>query len=431
MRVLRPTRFHPRGEAVTDGSHPTRVFGGIPGEEADVRVLGRGGHVDYGEWAGAREPSPDRVLPSCPHWRPCGGCPWMHLAPEAARRWRRALVVDALAGAGVDAEVDPVVPCPDGEFGYRHLAKLVATYDEGSGAIRLGAHGRNSHDVVGVGGCGVLAPALRPWTTMRLPLPDGLLRHVVVRVSRSHGTVIATLVARRDTPELRRVAATLPADGVFLHVNDRPGDGIFAPDGPTERLLGVDVVEEHVGGVAFGVGPTDFFQTNPSTAARLWADLPRPDGRPLLDLYCGVGAVALQLGRAGAGAPSEVLGVEVSAAAVARARQNAARNQIAARFEAAGIGAALPGVESGAFPEAFRGGLVVVNPPRSGLAPGVAEGVLALRPSELVYVSCDPRTLARDLAVLVAGGLRPRRVTPYDMFPQTVHVETVAVLDRG
>jgi 23S rRNA (uracil1939-C5)-methyltransferase len=418
MRVLRPTRFHPRGEAVTDGPHPTRVFGGVPDEEAEVRVLGRGGHVDYAEWVGAKVPSPDRVAPPCPHYRPCGGCPWMHLTPDASRRWRRALVVDALTDAGlpsdVAAAVEAVVPCPDGDTGYRHLAKLVARSD--GGAMRLGAFGRHSHDVVGVEGCAVLAPALRAWTTLRLPLPDGLLRHVVVRRSRSHGTVLATLVARRDTPELRRVAATLPADGVFLHLNDRPGDAIFAADAPTERILGVDGLDEHVDGVVFGVGPTDFFQTNPATAARLWADLPRPDGRPLLDLYCGVGAVALQLGRTA----SAVMGIEASPAAVARARQNADRNGIAARFEAAAVGDELPA--------AFAGGLVVVNPPRSGLAPGVTERLLALAPSELVYVSCDPRTLARDLARLVAGGLRVRRITPYDMFPQTVHVETVAVL---
>lgn len=413
MRVL-PTRFHLRGEAVTDGAHPTRVFGGIPGEEAEVRVLGRGGHVDYAEWAGGNEPSPDRVLPPCPHYRPCGGCPWMHMNSDASRRWRRALVVDALTEAGVSADVHEVVPCPDGDLGYRHLAKLVA-YGEG-GIVRLGAYGRGSHDVVGVEGCGVLAPALRAWTALRLPLPDGILRHVVVRLSRSHGTVLATLVARRDTPELRRVAAALSADGVFLHLNDRPGDSIFAPGGPTERLRGVEVVEEHVAGVVFAIGPTDFFQTNPATAARLWADLPRPDGRPLLDLYCGVGAVALQLGRGA----STVLGIEASPSAVARARQNAARNGIDARFEAAAIGAELPA--------AFAGGLVIVNPPRSGLGLGVTEQVLALRPSELVYISCDPRTLARDLARLVAGGLRVRRVTPYDMFPQTVHVETVVVL---
>ena len=181
------------------------------------------------------------------------------------------------------------------------------------------------------------------------------------------------------------------------------------------RLAQVGVAGE-IDAAPFGPHIRDFFQTNPATAARLWADLPRPDGRALLDLYCGVGAVALQLGRTA----SAVMGIEASPAAVARARQNADRNGIAARFEAAAVGDALPA--------AFTGGLVVVNPPRSGLAPGVTERLLALAPSELVYVSCDPRTLARDLARLVAGGLRVRRITPYDMFPQTVHVETVAVL---
>ncbi len=412
MRTLRPARFHPRGEALVDGPRPTRVFGGIPGEEARVHVLHRGGNEDYAEWAGADAPSTDRVEPTCPRWRACGGCPWMHLDAPAARRWRRQRVTDALAEAGVHAEVDDVVPCPDGDLGYRHLLKLVAAPDRGG--VRLGAYGRHSHDVVDIGACPVLTPALRPWTGLRLPVPADVLRHVVVRRSRSDGTVLATLVARRDDPSLRRVAATLPADGVHLHLNDAPGDAIFGP-GPTTRLRGVDVLEERVGDTVLAVGPTDFFQTNPATAARLWADLPRPDGR-LLDLFCGVGAVALTVGRG-----ARVHGVEFGPAAVARARANAARNRADATFAAGPVATAdIPGELVGAS--------VVVNPPRAGLGPAGVARVLALRPARLAYVSCDPRSLARDLVGLSATGLTIQRVTPYDMFPQTPHVETVVVL---
>ncbi|MFN7146218.1 MAG: hypothetical protein ACK4YP_20770, partial [Myxococcota bacterium] len=328
MRLV-PARFHPRGEALADGTPPStravRVFGGIPGEAAEVRILGRGGHEDYAEWVRAERPSASRVAPSCRHFRTCGGCPWMHLDPGAARRWRRQRVVDALVEAGVLADVDPVVPCPDGDLGYRHLAKLVAAPERDG--VRLGVYGRHSHEVVGIGGCSVLHPALRTWTGMRFAVGADVLRHVVVRRSRSNGRVLATLVARRDDPALRRVAATLPADGVHLHFNDRPGDAIFGP-GPTARLGGIDTLEEVVEGVTLAVGPTDFFQTNPSTAARLWADLPRPD-RTLLDLFCGVGAASLVVGRG-----ARVHGVEFAEGAVARARANAARNRVDATFSA-------------------------------------------------------------------------------------------------
>lgn len=409
-----PDRFHPRGEAVVDGPRPVRLFGGIPGEPADVRVLHRGGNEDYAEWTGSPAPSPDRVTPHCPHYRRCGGCPWMHLAPEAARGWRRQRVVDALAEVGVEAEVDATVPSPDGDLGYRHLVKLVAAPDRGS--VRLGAYGRNSHAVVPVTGCAVLHPALRPFPDLRLPVPADLLRHVVVRRSRADGTLLATLVARRDDPALRRVAAALPADAVHLHLHDAPGDAIFGR-GPTLRLRGPETLTERAGDAMLAVGPTDFFQTNPGTAARIWADLPTVDG-PLLDLFCGVGAVSCALGVRGAG---PVHGVELSEAAVARARDNAGRNGIVATF-AAGPVATAP------LPEAFAGATVVVNPPRAGLGPGVVARLVALRPRRLLYVSCEPRALARDLVGLRATNLAIRRVTPYDMFPHTPHVETVVEL---
>lgn len=410
MTTVVPSRFHARGEAFVDGDRPTRVFGGIPGEAARVRVLHRGGNEVYAEWTGADAPSADRVDPSCPHYRRCGGCPWMHLAPEAARAWRRRRVVDAFAEAGVDAAIDATVPCPDGDTGYRHLVKLVAAPD-GDG-VRLGAYGRHSHDVGDIGGCVVLHPALRPWTRLRLRVPPGVLRYVVVRRSRANGATLATLIAHRDHPALH--ALDLPTDGVHLHLHDAPGDALFGPGGTT-RLRGLDTLEERVSDTTIAVGPRDFFQTNPSTAARIWADLPRPEG-PLLDLFCGVGAVALAIGRG-----QRVHGVEFAEGAVARARENAARNGVDATFSAGPVATA-------PIPAGFDGATVVVNPPRSGLGDAGIARVVGLRPVRVAYVSCEPRALARDLVGLRATGLQILRVTPYDMFPQTPHVETVVLL---
>jgi 23S rRNA (uracil1939-C5)-methyltransferase len=395
-----PDHFVPRGEASTSGPHPTRIFGGIPGEPAEVRITHRGAHVDHAEWVSGA--SPDRVEPSCAHYRSCGGCPWMHLTPEAARRWRRQRVVDAFSAVGLTPDVEAVVPCPDGDRGYRHLVKLVPSPVRGG--VRLGAYGRHSHDVVRVDGCGVAAAALRRWTGLVLPVPPDLLRHVVVRRSHANGDVLATLVAWRDDPILGTL--DLPAAGVALHINDRPGDAIFGP-GPTRRLRGAPYIEERVGGVRLRIGPTDFFQTNPSTAARIWADLPRPER--LVDLYCGIGAVSLLVG-------GDTFGVEVSPAAVARARENATLNRSAAEFVAGPVATT-------EVPERFVGATVVVNPPRAGLGAAV-ERVRALRPERLVYISCDPESLARDLLAL---NMPIERVTPYDMFPQTPHVETVVI----
>lgn len=337
----------------------------------------------------------------------------MHLTPEAGRRWRRQLIREALDRAAIAAEVAPVVPCPDGEAGYRHVVKLVPV--ESARGLTLGVYGRHSHTVIPIPDCSVAAPILRRFTQLPpLQLSPGVLRHVVLRASRSEGTVIATLIARHREPGVDRLADALDADGVHLHINPNPGDGIFAHDRPTLHLRGLTHVREWVGDKVFHIGPTDFFQTNPATAARLWADLPRPRG-PVLDLYCGIGVVGILSG----GQP--LYGIEESPAAVARARENAALNKVHATFVAAPAATV-------ALPEALRGAMVIANPPRRGLDASLIPRIAALAPDPLVYISCHPTALSRDLHALLAQGLRIERVQPYDMFPNTPHVETVVIL---
>lgn len=410
---LTPDHFHPRGEAMVEGRPRWRVWGGIPGEPAQVRELGRGAHEVYGEWVGSAAPAPERVRPPCPHWRSCGGCAWMHLSPSGQRRWRRERVERALAAAGVGAPVEEVVTGPD--RGFRHLAKWVPR-PVGAGT-RLGAYGRGSHVPVDTSGCAVLAPRLRGWTERLLPrLPEGAVRHVIARQSRRTGRVLVTVVAREDTPEVRRWATALGGDGTWLHLNRREGDALVDPEGPLLLLGGDEVVEEGALAGVVELGPLDFFQTNPAVAEAIWAALPEPAG-VLVDLYGGVGAVGCARGR-------EVWGVERSARAVERANRNLARNRVAGGYLAGSVGV---GVVAGAP----RGALVVANPPARGLgAEGVA-AIVGLEPERLAIVSCDPDPLGRDLAELLRHGFGIERVTPFDLFPQTPHVETLVVLGRG
>lgn len=408
--VITPTRFHPRGEALAEGTPRIRVWGGIPGEPAELRTRGVGAHEVYAEWTGSPAPSSERVRPACPHWRSCGGCAWMHLGPDGQRRWRRERVERALAGVGLSVAVDEGVGGPD--RGFRHLAKWVPR-PVGAGT-RLGAYGRGSHVPVDVDGCMVLAPRLRALTERLLPpLPGGGVRHLVARQSRRTGRVLATVVAREDLPELRRWAAALETDGLWLHLNRREGDGIVDPAGPLVHLAGDRVVEEGALAAVVEVGPLDFFQTNPAVAEAIWTALPDP-GEMLVDLYGGVGAVGCARGR-------RVWGLEVAPRAVERANANLARNRVAGAYRA---GPVAPGAIEGAP----RGGTVVVNPPARGLGEDGVAAVLGLAPATLAYVSCDPESLARDLARLCPAGFDIERVTPFDLFPQTPHVETLVVL---
>ena len=432
MHVV-PTRYASRGEAVgpVEGnpSRELRVEGGIVGEPCTVKVLHRGQNAIHARWSASGTPSALRRDPPCPHARQvggaCGGCPWLHLTPDGARDARREVVREALRAVGLDIPVAPTVAGPEDAEGWRHVVKLVGWTDR-RGRTRLGAFAPRSHDGVEIAGCMALAPRLHAFTRLgALEVPAGVVRAVIARASRSTRRVLATLVARADTAAVRAFARALPADGVYLHLHARDGDALTDPVGPLVHLRGDRTLEEAVGERSLALGPLDFFQTNPGLAQRLWASLPRPapgtDGVVrLVDLYAGAGAVSLALlGAAARGA--EVLLVEENAGAVARG---------AATLRAAGAHVEAVGgrVGGATLPDRFRGALVVANPPRSGFEPGVVARLAALAPSALALVSCHPDALARDLAALVAAGFSVERVTPFDMFPGTPHVEVVAVL---
>ncbi len=263
----------------------------------------------------------------------------------------------------------------------------------------------------------------------------GVLRYVVMRQSRATGHILVTLVAGRSSRLLRALATRIQEGheavvGVQLHLNDTEGNAIFAaPDGEGagfSRLAGQATIEERLLDVRLEVGAGDFFQANPVVADRMAADLREAFAdlrdRPVVDLYSGVGGFALVLAKAHGFA----IGIERFPGAVERARANARLNHLDAEFLAGPSAELLPRV---AQRVKGSGPVVVVDPARRGLEPGVIEGILALEPAALAYVSCGPRSLARDLATFVEAGWKPRRIRAYDMFPNTAHVEMLTVLE--
>ena len=427
---LTPTSFAATGEAVGRAEDDrgkivaVRVVGGIVGEEADVRVGHRGGNFVHAHWVGSPAFSPDRVDPGCEHVEACGGCPWLHISRTRAHAERAARVEAVLAAAGVHVHVEPRAAPPNEG---RHVVKLVGL--DGPRGVRIGAYQPHSHEVMRISGCIALAPKLRALT--RLPLldvPEGIIRHLIARESSLDGAVLATLVVRDDHPSIRTLEGVFRRAGVgglAVHRNTRPGDGILDPTGPTSVLWGVPRIREwvHHDGepVVVEIGPTDFFQTNPVVGRQIWADLPDP-GPLLVDLYCGVGAVAFALWARDR--QVRVFGVEENPGAIERARATAARLGAAATF-AGGAAGSVP------LPEGFTGATVVLNPPRKGTSEAVRQQVDALRPRAIVLISCHPEPMARDLAAWTSTGWRVDSATAYEMFPGTSHVETVAVLTRA
>jgi 23S rRNA (uracil1939-C5)-methyltransferase len=389
-----------------------------------VQHVGRDG-TRYGVAEAILRPAPERVEARCPHFLACGGCDLLHLDLAAQRAFKRRRVAEAL-GLPLD-RVAETVASPR-SLGYRALAKLVV----GPGGI-LGSYRPRTHDVEDMKGCVVHAPeaeavveAARAALAGRDP---GDLRYVLVRASLAEGRAVVTLVTRGAPPPAPLVAALTPrADvaRVVHHVHAGAGDALWG-EGPSHVLMDRGPVVEVVGPVRQSLEAGAFVQINPGAAGRLYARAVAdadPAGARVLDLYAGSGGVSLALLAAGA---ASVVAVESVPAAAAAALAAAAAQGVSDRLEvrAAPVEVALS-AWSGPAPER-----VTVNPPRKGLGPGVVAALGALGVPRLVYVSCNPTSLARDVAGLSAAGYAVAAVTPVDLFPHTDHVETVAVLTRG
>jgi 23S rRNA (uracil1939-C5)-methyltransferase len=389
------------------------------------------------------DPSPQRVEAPCAHYPACGGCRFQDLAYEAQLAAKEAQVGDALRRLGgiVDAPLEPIVPA-ESVFHYRN--KLEYSFTETPSGPALGFHKAGRWDeVLEVERCWLttelgnrIRDAVRDWAREeRLPAYDqaegaGYLRHLVVREGRNTGQALVQLVTaageRFDPGYLVEVLRRVPeVRSVHWAVNEGPAE---VTNLPTRLLWGDDAIEEELCGLRFRVRPGAFLQTNTAMAERLY-ELARAaaglTGRETVyDLYCGIGTIGLVL----ANDALTVWGVEVSEESVACALENAELNGIGnAAFFAGSVGQSLEELRERAGPP----DVVVVDPPRAGLAGKALRRVGRLEAPRLVYVSCNPTTLAGDARTLAADyGYRLERATPVDMFPHTPHVETVALLTR-
>jgi 23S rRNA (uracil1939-C5)-methyltransferase len=431
------------GAAIDAGTTRLHVAGALPGE----RVIATVAHVSpHAQQAWARletveTPSAMRRAPACRAFGACGGCVLQHLAYEGQLAWKQARVARALGAYPALADVPLAAPTPSPRtLGYRNRSKLVAA--RRGGRLVLGAYAPRSHDVIDLAGCRIAEPPLDETAAALAAFLDeggvapydersltGDLRHVVLQGTWD-SRVLAVWVTRRALPDAAGLARAFrrlrpEVAGVVAHLNPGRGNAIFDAGGETATLDGagaiVDQLQVEGRPLQLRLSAGAFFQANREVAALAYAAIgrglaPRP-GERAVDVYCGVGGISLALARAGA----ETLGIETHAGAVADATASAAlEGTPGARFVAGDAVAALRGVN--------RADLVVLNPPRRGCAAAVLAEVVRLAPRAVAYLSCDPDTLARDLAWLAARGYRAREVTPFDMLPHTPHVEVLALV---
>lgn len=413
----------------------------VTGDRVRVRLLRVKPQYAYGKLLELLHPSPHRLRPRCIVADKCGGCQWQHIQDAYQQEIKRNLLLQALQRIGefVDPPVAPLLSGLD-FLTYRNKA----TYPLGTsqvGSVQAGYYRKGSHHIVNLNQCPIQDARLNPflaeikldievqgWSIYNEKRKQGQLRHLSLRIGRHTGEILLTLVTTdlqlRDREDIARGWMQMYPNlvGVCLNYNPHPTNAILGDR--TECLAGRPYLREIFAGLELHLRPETFFQVNTEAAeAILEVILQRLDlngSETLLDAYCGIGTFSLPFAQR----VREVVGVEVQAASVEQARENASLNAIAnVRFEVAAVEDWLP-LQS-EIPD-----IVFLDPPRKGCDRAVLEALVRLQPSRIVYLSCKPATLARDLKILCQSGrYRLNHLQPADFFPQTAHVESVAFLE--
>jgi 23S rRNA (uracil1939-C5)-methyltransferase len=416
------------------------VQGAVPGDRVRARVTKRKRAYAEARAIELLDPSPDRIEPRAPH----PGAPWQVLPYERQLEEKESQVREALSRiGGFDAPpIEPIVPAVEP---WRYRNKLEYSFGEQDGELVLGFHrpGRwneiddVTEDVLASERVDQVREAVKAWcreeglSAYDRGAGSGLLRNLVVREGRRTGQIQARIVTSDGDFRALDLAAVLE-DVTGVLWTRSAGVAETTRDGETDLLTGSAVIEERLEcageALRFRISPDAFFQTNTEMAERLYgaaAELAGLSGRErVFDLFSGIGTIALAL----APAAGEVWGIEVVERAVADAIENARLNGIDnTHFYAGDVRTAMrPLVEEAGAPD-----VVVVDPPRAGLSQKVVRRILETGAERIVYVSCNPTTLAPNARQLVDGGYRLERVQPVDMFPQTPHIECAALLVRS
>lgn len=414
----------------------------VPGDRVLTRLVRVKPQYAHGKLQQIVQESPHRIRPACIVADKCGGCQWQHIDYDYQRTAKRNLVVQALAHIG-GLEHIPVAPMLNGlsHQGYRNKA----TYPLGrsaTGQVQAGYYRKSSHQLINLNQCPIQDPQLNPllaevkhdiqeqgWSIYNESEHRGKLRHLGLRIGRRTGEMLITLVstdsgltglAEQAQAWMERYPKLV---GVALNINSTRTNAVFGAE--TRLVVGRLALREEFAGLQFQVLPTTFFQVYTEQAEALVQvildELNLQGDENIVDTYCGIGTLTLPLARYG----GQVIGIESQVEAVKQARDNAALNDLSnVTIQVGAVEAVLPTLS-------FPPDVVVLDPPRKGCHASVIQALIDLQPHRIVYVSCNPATLARDLKRLCEeGGYRLTKVQPADFFPQTAHVECAAFLVR-
>ncbi len=420
------------------------VDGALPQEEINATVIKVGKNFGVGKLIEVLRPSPDRTKAKCPIARQCGGCSIQHLNYEGQLEFKRNKVDQLIKRIGkVEGIEVPATIGMDEPWHYRN--KVQFPVRDVNGEIKIGYYANRSHRVVETETCFIqdrrneeVRAILLDWmTTHNIPAYNeqqhkGMVRHLITRHAYSTGLMHVTIVINgRRLNSVESLVKSLTdcgyISGIDVNINKQQTNVILGKK--MLHIYGDDAIEDTIGDVKFRVSPQSFYQVNPVQTEKLYAkaleyaDLTGEE--TVLDLYCGIGSISLFLAQKA----KKVIGVELIEEAIINADANAKLNKIKnIDFYVGKAEVVVPDLYK---EHALKADVVVVDPPRKGCDEKLLETIVKIKPKKIVYVSCDPSTLARDIHFLTQHGFILDQVQPVDMFPHTTHVETVCVLNKS
>ena len=407
----------------------------MAGEQAEIGVTAVKKNIGYGRVIQRITDSPDRVQPLCPVAKQCGGCQLQHMSSSLQKQFKRHRVEDCFKRIGhLDVEVNEVLSMEE-PWHYRNKIQVPVGVDK-NGKMISGYYRSHSHDIVDFDECHLhselenrILKTLKE-TIMEVSDP-AVFRHLLIKHAFKSGQVMVVLIV--NTPKVKGIDRIIrilteaypQIASISLNLNQRQDNVILGDH--VDVLWGKETIEEELLGLKFQISAQSFYQINPSQTAVLYSkaiELAQLTGNEtLVDVYCGTGTIGLSA----ASHVRNLIGIEIVPSAIEDAKKNAARNNIHnAEFICGDAGQCTSRLlERGIHPD-----VVIVDPPRKGLDELTIHSVVEMDPDRLVYVSCDPATLARDCALFEPLGYHVQTVQPVDMFPQTTHVETVVLLQK-
>ncbi|MBD7938950.1 23S rRNA (uracil(1939)-C(5))-methyltransferase RlmD [Cytobacillus sp. Sa5YUA1] len=428
------------GVAKVDG-YPLFVPNALPGEKAQIKVLKTSKGYGFGKLIETYEESPYRVTAPCPIYKECGGCQLQHLSYEGQLLAKQKQVRDVLTRIGKleNVTVHPTLGMSDP---WRYRNKSQVPIGEHEGGLIGGFYQQRSHQIIDMKSCLIQQEkndeviqkvkdicnknGVRAYDEQR---HKGDLRHIMARYGLVTGDVMIVLVTKsKDLPNRKKIIADITENiagvkSIVQNVNNKKTNVIMGDE--TRVLWGQEVIYDYIGDVRFAISARSFYQVNPEQTKVLYdkaLEYAALTGKEeVIDAYCGIGTISLFLAQKA----KFVFGVEIVPEAIEDAKRNAELNNITnANFAVGKAEEIIPAW----YEKGHKADVLVVDPPRKGCDEALLQTIIDMKPKKVVYVSCNPGTLARDLRVLEDGGYRTVEVQPVDMFPQTTHVEAVAKL---